>query len=180
METEREEDAFFWFFGTFFLACVVGSCKWGVRKQCQLISEATMRDIDLAKLVTKSDEVFALLMHENYINKWRRKQGNNEQSNKDEWPAESVQGGKKVIQGKFTILNTSGTCKYGWWSHAGMEWHGWSALMSCTTWSRRTGLACSRLTYRSEVLPHRREESLKGSSWSGTTSTNPIEDGLRI
>ena len=93
----------------------------GVRKQCRLISEATMTGSDKAKkLVTKSDKAFALLMYEKYINKWRKQEGNNEQSNEDERPAESMQEGKKVIWGKYTVQN-SGTCKYGGWSHAGVE-----------------------------------------------------------
>jgi hypothetical protein len=78
-----------------------------------------MTGSDKAKLVTKRDEAFALLTYENYISTWR-KQGNNEQSNEGERPAESVHGGKKVIRGKYTVQN-SGTCKYGGWSHADME-----------------------------------------------------------
>ena len=60
------------------------------------------------KLVTISDKAFALLMYENYNDKWT-KQGN-------EQAGQSVQSGKKVIWGKFT-----GTCKYGGWSHAVMK-----------------------------------------------------------
>ena len=64
------------------------------------------------KLVTISNETFALLMYENYEDKWT-KQGNEE-------AGQSVQSGRKVIRGRFTIQN-SGTCKYGGWSHAGMR-----------------------------------------------------------
>jgi hypothetical protein len=60
----------------------------------------------------KMVEAFALLMYENYLDKWTT-QGN-------EQAGQSVQSGKKAIRGKFTVQN-SGTCKYGGWSHAGMK-----------------------------------------------------------
>ena len=64
------------------------------------------------KLVTISNEAFALLMYENYKDKGR-KQG-------DEQAGQSVLSRKKVIRGKFTVQN-SGTCKYDGWIHAGMK-----------------------------------------------------------
>jgi hypothetical protein len=64
------------------------------------------------KLVTISNEAFALLMYESYKEKWT-KQGS-------EQTGQLVQRGKKVIRGKFT-LQSSGTCKYGGRSHAGMK-----------------------------------------------------------
>ena len=109
-ETEREQEASFWFFGEF-LSCVVGKRQWSVQKKYQLISQATMTGSS-EKLVTISDEAFALLVYENYKDKWT-KQGN-------EQPGQLVQSGKKVIRGKFTIQN-SGTCKYGGWSHDSMK-----------------------------------------------------------
>jgi len=109
-ETEREKEASFWFSGKF-LSCVVGKRQWIVQKKYQLISQATMTGSS-DKLVTISDETFALLMYENYEDKWT-KQGN-------EQAGQSVPSGKKVIRGKFTVQN-SGTCKYGGWSHAGMR-----------------------------------------------------------
>jgi hypothetical protein len=72
-ETEREKEASFWFFGKF-LSCVVGKRQWIVQKKYQLISQATMTGSS-DKLVTISDETFALLMYENYEDKWT-KQGN--------------------------------------------------------------------------------------------------------
>ncbi len=109
-ETKCEKEAFFWFFGKF-LSCVVGKRQWSVQKQYQLISQAAMTGSS-DKLVTISDKAFTLLMYENYKDKWT-KQGN-------EQAGQSVQRGKKVIRGKFTLQN-SGTCKYGGWSHAGMK-----------------------------------------------------------
>ena len=105
-----QAQASFWFFGKF-LSCVVGKRQWIVQKKYQLISQATMTGSS-DKLVTISDEAFALLMYENYKDKWT-KQGN-------EQAGQSVQSGKKVIRGKFTVQN-SGTCKYGGWSHAVMK-----------------------------------------------------------
>jgi len=109
-KTEREKEAAFWFFGEF-LSCVVGKRVWNVQKQYQLISQATMTGSS-DKLVTVSDEAFALLMYENYQDKWT-KQGSAQ-------AGQSEQSGKKVIRGKYTVQN-SGTCKYGGWSHAGMR-----------------------------------------------------------
>jgi hypothetical protein len=56
------------------------------------------------KLVTISNEAFALLRYENYEDNWT-KQGN-------EQVDQLVQSRKQVIRGKFTVQN-SGTCKYG-------------------------------------------------------------------
>ena len=109
-ETECEKEASFWFFGKF-LSCVVGKRQWSVQKQYQLISQATMMGSS-DKMVTISNKTFALVMYENYKDKWT-KQGN-------EQAGQLVQSRKKVIWGKFTIQN-SGTCKYGGWSHDGMK-----------------------------------------------------------
>ena len=56
--------------------------------------------------------MFALLRYENYKVKGT-KQGNKQ-------AGQSVQSGKKVFRGKFTIQK-SGTCKYGGLSHAGTK-----------------------------------------------------------
>ena len=69
-ETKREKVAFFWFLGNF-LEFVCGARVWGSRKEHQLISKATLMDYR-KKLVTKSDEAFALLMYRNYIGKWKK------------------------------------------------------------------------------------------------------------
>ena len=109
-ETEREKEAFFWFFGEF-LSCVVGKRQWSAHKKYQLISQATMTGSS-DKLVTISDEAFALLMYENYFDKWTT------QANAT--AAGSVQRERKAIRGKYTVQN-SGTCKYGGWSIDGMN-----------------------------------------------------------
>ena len=66
-ETKRKKEAFFWFFGKF-LESVCGARAWGKQKEHQLISKATLMD-SREKLVTKSNEAFALLMYESYIGK---------------------------------------------------------------------------------------------------------------
>ena len=48
-------------------------------------------------LVTKGNDAFALLMYENYFNKWT-KQGTDEGSKEDEQTGESVRREKKVIR----------------------------------------------------------------------------------
>jgi hypothetical protein len=68
--TEREHKAFFWFFGTY-LECVCGRRSWGKQKQYKLVSKAT-EEGGRGKLATKSDEAFALLLFNNYIDKWKK------------------------------------------------------------------------------------------------------------
>ena len=87
------------------------------------------------KLVTKSDEAFALLMYENYIGEWKKqgyiKDNEDEQHEEDEdkqhdgdkkreegrETAQSVLPGEtktptKAVKGKYTVHN-NGTTKYG-------------------------------------------------------------------
>jgi hypothetical protein len=90
------------------------------------------------KLVTKSEEASPLLMYENYIGIWERKQGNvehnedeqheedkdeDEQHEEGKETAQSVPGEKKTttkaVRGKYTVHN-NGTTKYGGWSEKGM------------------------------------------------------------
>jgi hypothetical protein len=90
------------------------------------------------KVVTNSDEAFALLMYKNYISKWKM-QGNIEddkdkqheededEDKQHEEDDEIVQSGPrrkkpitKALRGKYTDHN-NGTTKYGGWSEKGME-----------------------------------------------------------
>ncbi len=48
-----------------------GSRSWGKQKQYELVSKAT-EEGGRGKLVTKSNEAFALLLFENYIEKWKK------------------------------------------------------------------------------------------------------------
>jgi hypothetical protein len=90
------------------------------------------------KIVTKSDEAFALLLYENYIDKWKT-QGNiegnedeqyedcEEEDNKKEDDDDSVHSAgsqkmktiSKAVRGKYTCHN-NGTMKYEGWSDQGM------------------------------------------------------------
>ena len=68
--TERERDAFFWFFGTF-MDSVSGRRNWGKQKYQQLVTTACEPG-GQNKLVTTSNEAFGLLLFENqYIDKWK-------------------------------------------------------------------------------------------------------------
>jgi hypothetical protein len=51
------------------LECVCGSSIWNNSKTKQLVSEA--RDPSGSKVVSVSDEAFALLLIDNYLVKWR-------------------------------------------------------------------------------------------------------------
>jgi hypothetical protein len=105
--TERERKALFWFFGTY-LECVCGRRSWGKQKQYESISKAT-EEGGRGKLVTKSDEAFALLLFDNYIEKWKKSIATNAS---DE--GQQKQGRQR---GKYT--GKSGHCKYGGWSRDG-------------------------------------------------------------
>jgi hypothetical protein len=131
-ETEREKEAFFWYFGKF-LSCVVGKGQWSVQKQYQLISRATMTGSS-DKLVTISNEAFALLMYENYKDKWT-KRVTNRQDNRCK--AERKQFGESS---PFRTLGRA--------NMAGGVMPASNALMSCTTWLLRTGLAYRLLQWK--------------------------------
>jgi len=103
--TDRERSAFFWFFGSF-IECVCGRRSWGKQKHYQLISGAE-EDNGIGKLVTRSDEAFALLIFENYIDKWKSAM----------IPVNEDQKQNRQ-RGKFTAKK-SGHCKYGGWSREG-------------------------------------------------------------
>ena len=113
--TEREREATFWFFGTF-LQCVSGRIAWG--KQCyhQLVSKATETG-GQAKVVTTSDEAFALLLFDNYIEKWLA----GKQPAETNEPTDPPDDGRRkgfTRKGKYTGKK-SGHCKYGGWSREG-------------------------------------------------------------
>ena len=122
-ETEREKEAFFWFYGTY-LECVCGKRNWGRQKQHQRVSEATDKGSQ-AKTVTISDEAFALLIFENYIDKWISTMTSADNVQGDGLVEPEVQG--EVLgrmkqprhRGKYTSKK-SGHCKYGGWSREGM------------------------------------------------------------
>jgi hypothetical protein len=67
--TEREKEAFLWFIGEF-VACVSGTKVWGRKKYHCRVSEAVVDKGSQQLVVTVSDEAFALLLYENYIDKW--------------------------------------------------------------------------------------------------------------
>jgi hypothetical protein len=115
-KTDRERKAFFWFFGTF-LECVCGRRNWGKQKHYELISKATEKG-GRGKIVTRSDEAFALLMFDNYIDKWT-----NPIAVTDQDAAGTNEQGKRKQprqRGKYTAKK-SGHCKYGGWSREGTK-----------------------------------------------------------
>jgi hypothetical protein len=127
--TEREKRAFFWFFDSF-LECVCGARPWRNAKKTTLVSKAD--DGHRGKLVTKSDEAFALLLIDNYMEKWISALAPEENMETDAVAHDSNNGpgevgtnasnqkkkGTKRIPGKYTAKK-NGHCKYGGWSRAG-------------------------------------------------------------
>jgi hypothetical protein len=123
--TEREKKAFLWFYGTF-LECVCGLKQWGMHKSTQLVSQASSSATKHGKLVTVSDEAFALLLFDNYNEKWLKAFQQEEQQRQLETPAipqprsgDREQSKKDRVKGKYTAQRT-GHCKYGGWSREGM------------------------------------------------------------
>jgi hypothetical protein len=128
--TEREKRAFFWFFDSF-LECVCGANTWRKAKKTTLVSEA--RGDGNCKIVTKSDEAFALLLIDNYLEKWETileaedesadtdlvNNNNNMADTEGEANGRQKKKRTKRLPGKYTEKK-SGHCKYGGWSRAGM------------------------------------------------------------
>jgi hypothetical protein len=122
--TEREKKAFLWFYGTF-LECVSGLKHWGVQKSKQLVSQASSSAKKHGKLVTISDEAFALLLYDNYVEKWLKAFQREEQQRLETLASPQPGSGgrrkssKEREKGKYTAQRT-GHCKYGGWSREGM------------------------------------------------------------
>lgn len=121
--TEREIEAFIWFFAKF-VECVCGLKQWGVQKTRQLVSQASSSASKHGKVVTVSDEAFALLLFDNYIDKWvsafEREEGQNtDASMASPTTASGRKARKDREKGKYTAQKT-GHCKYGGWSREGM------------------------------------------------------------
>jgi hypothetical protein len=139
--TEREHSTFFWFFGKF-MDSVSGRRYWKRQKYKQLVSTECEKG-GQSKLVTKSDEAFALLLFENYIDKWTTKAVTMLAPETD--CAEQAGGSneKSKQRGKF-MGKKSGHCKYGGWCHEGTtrynELIGWlvrtERLPQRQTWKR--------------------------------------------
>ena len=114
--TERERNAFFWFFGKF-MDSVCGRRTWGKQKYKQLVSTACETG-GQSKLVTKSDEAFGLLLFENYIDKWRMTTTVAAPAPGTNGTGQCESNKRSKLRGKYTGKK-SGHCKYGGWCHEG-------------------------------------------------------------
>ena len=119
--TEREREAFFWFFGTF-LQCVSGRRAWGKGRYKELVSKAR-EEGGRMKVVTTSDEAFALLLFDNYEDKWlgQKPLGTTAEAATVEFDENADKDGRRKgsrRKGKYTGKK-SGHCKYGGWSREG-------------------------------------------------------------
>ena len=117
--TEQDLEAYVWFFGTF-MECVAGKRGWGKKKYREEVSKAQVKGIgEMTMLVTVCDEAFALLLYENYIDKWMKKY-----HSEREIPAATGDAngnkGKKRMKGKFT-KGSVGHCEFGGWSELGVR-----------------------------------------------------------
>ncbi len=100
-----------------------GKRNWGWQKQHQRVSEATDKGSQ-AKTVMISDEAFAQVIFENYIDKWISTRSNADNVQDDGLVKSDVQGvvGRRKQprhRGKYTSKK-SGHCKNSGWSCEGM------------------------------------------------------------
>jgi hypothetical protein len=114
-ETQEEIDAGNWFFGEF-LECVAGKRGWGKQKYFQKVSTAVDRETNEA-LVTVSDEAFALLMLENYREKWLLRY--QEACSSAAGRRRSTDKNKR-IDGKYTS-SINGHTEFGGWNKRGIR-----------------------------------------------------------
>jgi hypothetical protein len=103
---------------------VCGRRSWGKLVKCSdLVSQAKDKDGGPNRVVTKSDKAFALLIFENYVDKWIKQKAvpvddaNANNAGADEREA-TIQ--KQPRQTGTYTGQKSGHCKYGGWSHDGM------------------------------------------------------------
>ena len=108
-QTDDEKEAFIWFAGEL-LECVCGKRAWGTRKKYRAtISDATSNDTGAA-VVTVSDEDFALLLYDAYIDKWIMRYHQDRRG----------EPRSKRIVGKYTQTNGAST-EYGGWGEEGIR-----------------------------------------------------------
>jgi hypothetical protein len=108
-ETEHEKEAFQWFIGEF-VASVAGNKLWGRNKYYHRVSEAVIDRVGRDLVVTPSDEAFAILIYENYIEKWIARFHKESRGEKTEG----------IMKGKYTS-SVNNECMYGGWSMAGIK-----------------------------------------------------------
>jgi hypothetical protein len=107
-QTPEEKEAFLWFTNSL-LECVCGKIAWGAKKKYRSRISDAKYDNTNESIVTVSDEAFALLLYENYIDKWITRYHNP--------PPPGVKGSK--IMGKYTRCSI-GYSQYGGWSEGGV------------------------------------------------------------
>lgn len=108
-QTEEEKEAFVWFAGEL-LECVCGKRAWGTRKKYRArMTDAKSTDTGAA-VVTVSDEAFALLLYDAYIDKWIIRYHQDRRGEPH----------SKRIAGKYTQKNGTST-EYGGWSEEGIR-----------------------------------------------------------
>ena len=106
--TTLDKAAFFWFIGEF-LSCVSGKKVWGRKRYYYRVSEAVIDKGSKELVVTVSDEAFAILLYENYIDKWISRYHAEKRGEKP----------KGKMTGKYTST-IADSCLYGGWSVEGV------------------------------------------------------------
>ena len=109
-QTVEEKEAFLWFAGEL-LECVCGKRAWGTRmKYRATISDATSRETG-ASIVTVSDEAFALLLYDAYVDKWIIRYHQDRRG----------EPRSKRMVGRYTQADAGGASnEYGGWSEEGI------------------------------------------------------------
>jgi hypothetical protein len=114
--TPREMEAQYWFYGTF-LECIAGKRAWGSKKFHTAITSAirTGNETQKPDAVSISDEAFAIVLFENYRQKWIEKH-----EQKLLRGSASTEGMDVRMYGKFTERNV-GQSQFSGWTSEGIH-----------------------------------------------------------
>ncbi len=115
--TDEEKQAFLWFVGEF-VESVAGRKTWGKQKYLKLMSEPTREGGK--PIVSVSDEAFALLMLDNYYERWIKERMERFEKSKQLTPDKKFVRGRK---GKYTAPK-NGNREYRGWSNEGILEYG--------------------------------------------------------
>ena len=154
-QTLEEKEAFLWFTDSL-LGCVCRKIAWGAKKKYQSRKSDAKYDNINKSIVTISDEAFALLLYENYIDKWITRYHNP--------PPPGVKGSK--IMGKYT-RSSIGYSEYGGWSEEGVIW--FNEICSIVVEDRSS---CNGMDSEEWVMLTLRQQMYGEPAQNGTGNTN--------
>jgi hypothetical protein len=127
---------------------VCGRRNWGKLVKCTaLVSQAKDKDGGPNRVVTKSDEAFALLIFENYVNKWKKQKAvpvDDANANN----AGADERGRPQYRSNRGRQERTPDKRVGTASTVGGVMTEWYGSMNCTNWWRMTELASKQRQWR--------------------------------